>query len=206
MRSKVFLAIYTHEVKEYCDEQFFKNISMLSSMVDTVSIVDNSPTTSYLERIKSLCESYNIKASFHHEKVENSPYRFQNSVLQSVNYLRDEFLKTDYDYFLIIESDVIPPLTAIKRLVASMNYNPDYGIIGAVYYHGIHEFDTKSLVEEDCVFSGCSMYRRELLEEVPFTWDINVAGCFPDSCMKYDAIQNGWRVGNIHNLQCEHIK
>lgn len=126
--------------------------------------------------------------------------------MQSVNYLRGQFLATDHDYFLIIESDVIPPVTAVKRLVSSMNYNHDYGIIGGVYYHGIHEFDSRSLVEEDCVFSGCSIYRRELLEEVAFSWDINVAGCFPDSCMKYDAIQNGWKVGNIHNLQCQHIK
>ena len=48
--------------------------------------------------------------------------------------------------------------------------------------------------------SICEAVRRS------FRWDINVEGCFPDSCMKYDAIEDGWRVGNIRNLQCQHVK
>lgn len=49
---------------------------MLSQMVDTVYIVDNSPNPWYLERLKRLCETYSIKAVLHHESVEEGEYRF----------------------------------------------------------------------------------------------------------------------------------
>lgn len=206
VRNNIFLAIYTNAVKSYCDEAFFKNLSLIVTPYTLVNIVDNSKDANYALRLQSLCDKYNIKAQIHHIEVDDGDYFFQRSVLLSVNYLRDLFLETECEHFVIIESDVIPPKNVIRRLTDSIKCNPDFGAIGGVYYKGIHRFTSEALVEEDCVFSGCTIYQRELIEDRPFRWDINVEGCFPDSCMKYDAIEDGWRVGNIRNLQCLHIK
>jgi hypothetical protein len=203
---KVFLAIYTNEAKQYCDEDFYENISTLLYDKVTTCVVDNSKTTDYLERVKGICEDNDINARYKFIEVEDGQHRFQRSVLKSVEYLRKVFLTTDCDYFLIIETDVIPPDGTIRKMVKTMNDNPDYGAIGCVYYNGIHSFTDEYLVEEDCVFSGCTMYRREMLEDIPFTWYVHNEGCFPDSCMKQDAVYAGWRVGNIRNIHCKHIK
>lgn len=202
---KVFLAIYTNEAKRYCDVDFYENVSTLLYDKVTTCIVDNSKTTDYLERVKGICEGVGINARYKFIEVEDGMHRFQRSVLKSVEYLRKVFLTTDCDYFLIIETDVIPPDGTIRKMVKTMNDNPDYGAIGCVYYKGIHSFTDEYLVEEGCVFSGCTMYRREMLEDIPFTWNVDNEGCFPDSCMKYDAMNAGWRVGNIRNIHCKHL-
>lgn len=205
-KSKVFLAVYTHKCKSYCDAQFFSNLKRISAGVARICIVDNTEDLSYIHRLEGLCSQYEIKAEIYHLEIPNGEYRFQRAVLESVNYLRGLFIDSDEDFFVIVESDVMPPFNAIRRLVDVANFNPDYGIIGAVCYHGVHEFDSRGLVEEDCVFSGCSLYQRDLIENIAFSWDVKLSGCFPDSCMKYDAINAGWKVGNIHNVQCQHIK
>lgn len=203
----VFLAVYTNEVKRYCDEEFFMNLKSLLSGNVYLCVVDNSVNLEYMERLKQITERYDIECELIHVDVNHSKTFFQDSVTKSVEHLRRLFIESGMDYFVIVESDVIPPAGSLNKLVNIANKETEYGAIGGIYYSGIHSFDgLDKLVEEDCVFSGFTLYRRRALVWTPFRWDYKNPNCFPDSNMKYDLKRVGWKVGNYHGIICKHLK
>lgn len=204
----VFVAIYTNEVKRYCDELFFNNIKKIVPSSATLFIVDNSLTDSYLERIKELMSGWDGDCKFKHVYLpHDESYRFQKSVLKSLKVLEHDFLESECKYFLIIETDVIPSKEDFEILIEDIRRHSDFGAIGGLYYNGIHNrIVGRDLVEEDCVFSGFTVYKREVIEKIGFRWDEAVSGCFPDSFMKHDLLVNGYKVGNDHRISCMHLK
>ena len=158
--AKFFIAVYTHEVKSYCDAEFFSNIANLTSKDFELHVVDNSPSASfYLSKIKTLCESVGLETkSLSHLDIPEEPAisRFQRNVCDSVNFLRDKFLESDCDYFLIIESDVIPPVDVLERFLSA---DESIDIVAGIYYKGHHKDEWFNEDYSDYiygfVFSGC---------------------------------------------------
>ena len=102
-------------------------------------------------------------------------------VLDSVNFLRDKFLQSSCKYFLIIESDVVPPIDCLERFEEVID---SADIIGGIYYRGHHKDewfneDHKELIDS-VVYSGCTLYKRNVIEQIPFNLDYNNLGMFPD--------------------------
>jgi hypothetical protein len=215
MPTNYFIAIYTNAVKAYCDEAFFGNVYSLSNGTP-VYVIDNSPTESYCQRLQSmfLNHGYNNFTVYRVEvPLHPAESRFQRNVYESVNCLRELFLgNTDLPYFLILESDVISPadlLARFDRAIASLNeHDPSWGIVGGLYYQGFHnyQFDLRQATKErtqHCL-SGCTVYKRELIQKYPFRYDPGNLGPFPDAWICYDAGKE-FSLWNDHEILCEHL-
>jgi hypothetical protein len=215
MEAKYFIAVYTNEVKDYCDHPFFMNLSQLSCG-QPVFVVDNTIGAAYFTRLQNGCRQHNFtNFSVYHLDVPGDPKesQFQRNVCDSVNYLRQIFLdQTELPYFLIIESDVSPPADVLARFENSIDHlnanEPEWGMIGGIYYQGFHnyQFDIshKSMERTGHCLSGCTVYRRDLIKKYPFRYDPARLGSFPDHLISYDAGQE-FSLWNDHLIQCDHL-
>ena len=215
MLNDYFIVIYTHAVKAYCDAAFFENVHALSNG-RRVHIIDNTPGNDYFDRLNTLfhTRSYtNFELSRLSISAEPVESRFQRHVCDSVNHLRSKFLQDpEPPFFLILESDVIPPtdlLHRFDRVIAELDSaQPDWGIIGGLYYEGFHRYDfdtsTTSLERTAHCLSGCTVYRRSLLEKYPFRYDPANLGPFPDAWICFDAGRE-YSLWNDHRIRCAHL-
>jgi hypothetical protein len=208
-QNRFFICTYTARCKDYCDEKVFSQIYRLSNG-SPVHVVDNSEGNDYTEELAAMFEHYD---NFHlyYLEVDELPKetRFHRSVAESVSFLRERFLKTDLPYFLIIESDVLPPLDLLTRLEKSIERveqtDPDWGAIGALYYNGFHDFSKKSgLYKTHHTLSGCTVYNRKAIEKIPFRWSPDNLVPFPDAWWSYDAGQD-FGLYNDHSIICRHL-
>lgn len=206
MEKKYFIAVYTNKVKEYCDDKFFTNLCNLSYTNKEIHVVDNSDDKTYLDALKVKFPSIN---SFTHVECSKEDKRtlFLRRVEQSVNYLRGEFLKSDCDYFFIIESDVLVPKNVIELFNKSIPSLTDkWGILGGLYYEGFHDYSKIGINPVAHALSGCTIYKRELLEEIPFRWSTDNLGAFSDAWICYDVNKQGkYKIFNDNNIKCEHL-
>jgi len=215
MENKFFIAVYTNEVKDYCDAEFFGNLHSISGG-EPVFIIDNTINPIYCKKLRnrfveSGCDNFRI----HHLYVPEHPKesQFQRNVCLSVNMLRDIYLNEFLlPYFLIIESDVIPPPDLLHKFEHAIRQldktEPHWGIIGALYYPGFHnyDFDTRItfLEKTNHCLSGCTVYKRELIEKYHFRFDPHNLGPFPDAFISYDS-GTAYSLWNDHRIKCEHL-
>lgn len=135
------------EHKIYCSAQFMAGLKKLTYENKVVVLVDNSPTNALREAITR----FDIGCPFYVLVTPNRAYARQRLV-EGRNLLRDIMLKTkdlssyelseedekkarelqqmDFEYFLSIEQDVIPPTNTIEEL---MKHDKD--IVEAVYFN-----------------------------------------------------------------------
>ena len=200
-KSNVFVAVYTNKVKRYCDIEFFnalqKNIS-----TDHIYVVDNTNDNGqYVRDLQNIinCNIINLDIPDHPAET-----KFHRKVAESVLYLRDIFLKSNYEYFLIVESDVIIPEGTIDILLENIETMPlDCGAVGALYYEGFHDYKLKGIQYTNHVLSGCTIYKRSMIEKYPFRWQEDYLQAFPDALICIDAI-NEFKYYNNHELICKH--
>jgi len=204
--SRPFVAVYTNECKEYCEAAFFSAIQALTHPDYTIHIVDNSLGMDYTHRLNRLCPSAH---TIEHIDIDREPRKtlFHRNVAFSLAHLRDQFLATDRDYFVIFESDVIPPANVLELLEEVYD---QADIIGGLYYRGFHPdeaFDPQDLrlVPVTHVLSGCALYQRAVIRKVPFRWDAEELSGFPDAFMSRDAVGAGFRLANYHKIKCRHL-
>lgn len=216
--SKDFLVCtYTSQAKQYCDERFFKRFQEIADpKISDVVIVDNSFNDSYfLKLAKMVRPDINLLRV----AVSQEPERtlFLRKVCESVNRCRDIFLAGEYKYLLVIESDVIPPdnllslfREAISRIPTEYPLYSNWGLLGGLYYQGLHGKLTTKDDSLEClegsVFSGCTVYKRDLIESTPFRWDINDLRIFPDSFMSFDAREKGYTLFHYNKIKCMHLE
>lgn len=201
-KNKYFIAIYTNLCKDYCDKEFFTRINELKKD-NHVNIVDNSSGNNYLKRLFGLTKANVYKVNV---PVEPKQTQFLRNVTESVSALRQDFLqKGDEDYFLIIESDVIPPVDLLDRFDKTIETLPkDWGILGGLYYQGFHDYTKTGVHKTHHALSGCTVYRRSLVEKYPFRWSVDNLGAFSDAWICYDAGQE-FGIYNDHDIRCEHL-
>jgi hypothetical protein len=213
-KSKFFVCTYTNKCKDYCDKKFFENLGKIKR--DIVHVVDNTPDEDYVIKLRRLAPWAHVSRL----EVDPNPSisLFQRNVSDSVNYLRDKFLNSDKEYFLIIESDVIPPADLLSRLsediksldfIAASEFDlggvcPHWGILGGLYYEGFHNYDFEGLHETHHVLSGCTVYKRELIEKYSFRYNEAELGPFPDAWICADA-GNDFSFWNDHDIHCKHL-
>jgi hypothetical protein len=138
---------------------------------------------------------------------------FQRNVCSSVNYLRDIFLnQTELPYFLIVESDIYSPPDLLDKfetcIGALNNTQPQWGIVGGLYYHGFHDYNfnaTNTTLERTghCL-SGCTVYKRELVARYPFRYDPSNLRNFPDAHISFDSSKE-YTLWNEHRIKCDHL-
>jgi hypothetical protein len=200
---EIFVAVYTNKVKRYCDQQFFdalnKNISS-----ENIYIVDNSNDAGeYMQDLKGRMQCNYIENLNIPEEPELT--KFHRKVAESVTHLRTLFLNSEYKYFLIAESDVIlNNEKTIETLLQNIKELPeDTGAVGALYYEGFHDYSLIGIQQTNHVLSGCTLYKRAMIEKFPFRYDPNYLPSFPDAIICIDAI-NDFKYYNNHELKCSH--
>jgi len=202
---KYLIGIYTNQVKSYCDERFFNRIKQLDC---DYLVVDNSRLLNYIDKLGRMGIQNTIWAD-----IPEQPKRtqFLRNVTISANIVRDYFLKRDYEYLFIIESDVLVPLNVFELFEKAIKKAENWAAIGGLYYHAFHNFSKAGrdlLVKTHHVLSGCTIYTREIIEMFEFRYDEKEnIGAFPDAWLSHDI--NHLTDKNLYNynaIVCKHMK
>lgn len=146
---KVLIGVCTYEGKDYVWKDFKKNLESLTYPNYDVLIVDNSKSGKYAKRISKEC-SFQVK---HLPRAVNTRIGHADSL----NHIRSVALAKGYDYVLFIESDLLPPVDIIQRLITTGK-----DVVGSLYYIG-HAWDKKRL-PRPCVFLRKEKTTRQLEE------------------------------------------
>lgn len=138
---KVLLGIVVYDGKDYIWDKFWENIKNLSYPNLDIVIVDNSKTKKFYSKIKRKNKRMKNIQIIHVGRGQTS----REAQAKSLNRIRDIMLNGDYEYFMSIESDLIPPRDIIERL---MSYN--VGVVGSMYLIGYA--DSKTQRPRPCLF------------------------------------------------------
>ena len=205
---KFFVVSYTNKVKDYCATEFFKRFNEIATGHMSL-VVDNTIGREYFEEIAHLTP-YVARVEV---PAEPKASQFQRNVAESVQLCREKFLESDADVMVIIESDVIPPADLLTNFshdiwhlgqCGEFGHKP-WGILGGLYYNGFHDYSLDGLEPTGHVLSGCTAYRRELLEKYPFRYDPNNLGPFPDALICLDSMGE-YSLWNDHRIVCKHVE
>jgi len=206
MFENIFIAVYTHQCKAYCDEEFFNNLFASDIGAASVNIIDNSLDTDYFH---DLYGRYNMRAYVDHVVVSrgDSKTQFLRNVEASLYGLRRMFLDGDYDYFVTLESDVKPRDKMWLHYFIEVIDQAD--IVGGLYYEGFHSPDMwqgpPRVIPTHHALSGCTIYNRAVLERFAFRTVTEKPGIFPDAWMCLDARESGFKIANYTKIQCDHL-
>jgi hypothetical protein len=160
--------------------------------------------------------NYNVKQMF---SCINPTYANRNHIVQ-------EFLKTNAEYLLMIDSDTVP----LKNPLDMIDYDKD--IVGAVYptwkndafiwlacklredgaYVQYPKGLRTGLKEVDALGTGCILIKRKVLETIPMPFVDKVREGVGDRELGHDlyfckrAKEKGFKVWADWGLECEHHK
>lgn len=125
---KILIAAPTYSGKDYVLDEYVNHIRNIDYPNFQFILVDNSIGTSYLKKLRKK----GINA-FHTHRGYNS----RSALAISYNFIRDYFLKGDFDYLLIVESDLLVPPDIIWKLLNNL-ISEQIHICAAPYFVGGH--------------------------------------------------------------------
>ncbi|MBS3143388.1 glycosyltransferase family 2 protein [Candidatus Woesearchaeota archaeon] len=211
---KILVGCPTSNHKEYSLKEYLEGVKKLSYENIHFVLVDNSETSNYYEKLKSLGVSV-IKDKYKESAKER--------VINSRNILRRYFLENDYDYFLSLEQDVVPPKDVIEKL---LSHNKD--IVGGLYFYlgddnktllpmvWIHhegeyarrlrfsEVPKDELIEVITCGLGCVLIKRDVLENIKFRYEKGKEP-WDDLWFCEDARAKGFKVYVDTSAKCKHF-
>jgi len=124
MNPRVLVAFPTSDKKDYCVEKFIKQIKSFTYPNYDIFIVDNSLNSDHV----NMFWKNGIKAI--HEPFKSS--NFRSELARHQNIIKDYFLAGNYDYLMMVESDVFTGECIIEKLVSYAEvYNA--GAVTATY-------------------------------------------------------------------------
>lgn len=225
---KVLLGIVVYDGKQYIWDKFWANVRNLSYPNLDIVVVDNSRTKKFYSKLKR--DNKHVKnARFYHV---NRGFTSREAQAKSLNKIRSILLDEGYDYFMSIESDLIPPRDVIERL---MSHNVD--VIGSMYLIGYE--DSKTQVPRPCLFGvevkpngtvgtfnfppekgfaffgnglvpihgcgiGCSLISRKIMERFRWWYDLNEPVKHSDVLFYMDLHNQGIQVYLDSNMIIPH--
>jgi len=121
---KVLIATPIHQVKNYCMKRWLKNVSELLKVSPAdFLLVDNSPGTDYIKKVKTILKKYDIT----NYKIEHINCNQGMSLLEkcerietSQKFIRQYILDQGYDAWFSWECDQIIPANSLNELVKVM--------------------------------------------------------------------------------------
>ena len=123
MKPKVLVGVVTYDGKDYIFPKNYEIVSNLTYDNYDFVIVDNSKSLNYARKLRRR----GCKNVVHLDRSENS----RMTLAMCQNYLRQKVLNSNYDYLLLIESDLLPPRNVIERF---LEY--EVPVVGATYFIG----------------------------------------------------------------------
>ena len=133
---KVLIVTPIFDEKDYCLEEYLDNITKLDYDNYDWLIIDNSRENWFFEKLQWLSEHYKF-TPFKVPRGANS----REAINNAMNFARGVMLERDYQYMLVVESDLFPPADSIKRL---LSYNKP--VVGSYYLIG-HKSDNEPYVK-----------------------------------------------------------
>lgn len=221
MQPKILVGCPTFEGMSYCLDRYINAIKNFSYSNYEILLVDNSKNNDYYNLIKS--KNINVIKALHYELA-------RDSIIESRNILRDYAIKNNFDYFLSLEQDVIPPKDIIEKLLAH-----NKKVVSALYYtsktlekvNGDKEqirvgvafiqlpnknvyWLLPELIEEkklSAVYAtglGCILIHKDILNKVKFRYEKNQSA-FDDIWFSEDTKKQGYKVWLDTNIECQHL-
>jgi|TARA_R100000084_G_scaffold102584_1_gene58261 hypothetical protein len=120
---KILIAFPTSDKKDYCVDEFIQQIKSFTYPLYDIFVVDNSKDSKHVRKFWK----EGIKAI--HEPLKGD---FREELARHQNIIKDYFLAGDYDYLMMIESDVFTGECILEKLVSYAEvYNA--GVVTATY-------------------------------------------------------------------------
>lgn len=222
---KILIACPTADIKDYCFEDWMKNVQSFTYKNTKLFLCDNSESRQYYVDTKKKYEY--LGDSFEMGRVTPFQYpEFKFALAKSHDVCREKVLKEGYDYLLHLESDVFPPADVIERLldnkkkVVGAMYHIELGEKSTLMIQQLEDFgqehrETYNLSETDMnfvdgqvkkVFScglGCVLIHRSVLEKIQFRYEQG-SPVHPDSFFYADLDAKGIPAFVDTSIYCEH--
>ena len=120
---KILIGFPTSDKKDYCVDEFIQQIKSFTYPLYDIFVVDNSKDSKHVRKFWK----EGIKAV--HEPLNGD---FREELARHQNIIKDYFLAGDYDYLMMIESDVFTGECILEKLVSYAEvYNA--GVVTATY-------------------------------------------------------------------------
>lgn len=139
---RVLVGIVTYEGKDYVWDKFFHSMKAIDYPNVDFLVVDNSESKSYSFKLKKRTARLKNWEIVHVKRGMTS----RESQAKSLNIIRERVLTGGYDYFMSVESDLLPPADIIERLM--LHRVP---IVGCIYTIGFTYSDKQP--PRFCLFS-----------------------------------------------------
>lgn len=118
---RVLIGTPIHQIKDYSMKKWMQNVSKLQrkSPADLL-LVDNSPSTDYVEKVTGYCKKYGIKnCTIEHFEIDQG-LGPDIRIERSQEIIRQYVLAHDYDAWFSWECDQIIPPDALNKLINLM--------------------------------------------------------------------------------------
>lgn len=192
MNPKILIGCPTSDAKAYCLNEFFNGLKSLTYECIDVCLEDNSEDSLYFNRLKELAKEWD-KGKFDLIHSGFTSPKAMERIIKGRNKLREKVLNENYDYFLSLEQDIIPPPNLIesllrhgKKVVSGTYMNTLPGLEGLrVIAYRWHEKPTPQeqgkivslslldvlpsrLIEVSHTGLGCLLIHRSMLDGIEF--------------------------------------
>lgn len=134
---KILVACPTYEGKDYIINQWVDAVRNIDYPNFEWLIVDNSVGTSYTRKLRE--RGFKV---VHVPRGGNS----RQALCNAQNYIRKKVLDEGFDYWLSLESDLLPPKDIIWRLLPHQK-----SVVGVIYYLGA--WDDPKIPKPACLFT-----------------------------------------------------
>lgn len=211
---KVLVASPIYDRMEYCFQEFLEHLKNIDYNNFDILIVDNSRSKKFWRKIRKFLSSQpNIKVIHDDTKEEKNLMR----VVSSRNKILDYARKKNYDYLLMMDSDVMVPLNILKKLISE---NKD--VISGLYFNyfqiegktmllpvcykdmeeeNFEEMKKKGKIPEDKNkkedYRRC-LFKKEIREGKTLEVRIPSAGCV---LLSKKVLDSGARYGLLENVE-----
>lgn len=215
---KVLVGCPTSDYKAYCLDQYVKAINELSYPNYDVLLIDNSEKDNYYKKIKGF--GINVVRTKFTKKA-------RDRIIEGRNLLRKKVLEEEYDYFLSLEQDVIPPKDVIERLLRHnkqviagvyflVNFKDEHKLRSSIWanydpktklmYRVKNEYiiNNPKLMEVSTSGLGCILIHRDILKKIKFRYDKKTEG-FDDVFFAKDLRKNKIKIYADLSIICKHL-
>ncbi len=189
---KVLIACPNHECKEYAFAAWIDSVHKLDYPNKEYLVVDNSPTTAFLERWRDKVPMVHLDFPF--DMTANK------RIAESMEYVRKYFLASDAKYWFSLESDIVLPVAGLRYLIGlgDFDWNEHH------YPYRNHPELPPSLGGFGCVLFSKRIVENNSLEDAPS--DTTTDGWFWNNKVLKDLNYHRYRVIESYNvLDIQHL-
>lgn len=171
---KVLIGTPIHVSKDYSMERWLQNVANLTLEYPAdLLMVDNSPGTGYMERIKNYCKKYEIvNYKIKHLELLRKQEKFER-IAHSREVIRQETLAGGYEAWFCWECDQIIPNNALGKLVDIMRQG-NYMLVNPNKWQ-------REMPDTSNYDFGCALIKRESLEKFGFILDFGTDPEMPNT-------------------------